>query len=431
MSLVIFSVTIIFMVASLLFIPTIKINNYKLETNWVIVLVGALILLITKSINLNTLYLSLTNTNGINPLKLITLFISMTLLSLFLDEIGFFKWLALYLVIRVKGKQIYLFIALYLLVSILTVFTSNDVIILTFTPFICYFTKAAKIKPLPYLFGILTAANTWSIILIIGNPTNIYLAINQNIDFISYLKVMWLPGIIAGISGLFMVYLLFRKNLKEEMENITEEEKLQDPFLVIIGLIVIISTIVLLSLASFINLEMWTITLFMAISLILIAIIYLKIKKKSLTPIYITIKKAPWNFIPLILGLFVLLEGIKQSGFIDIFSNILNKGNPIFNYGFSSYLVSNLMNNQPMSMLYSAILETTPRNIIKAATYASIIGSNLGVLLTPLGALAGLMWMNLLKEQNINLSFFGYIKRAFLIGIVCMILTLLALSITI
>ena len=191
MGLAIFIVTIITMVASLLFFPKINIKKYSIDSYWVVVLLGATVLIILGVIDLSSLWSSLTNNKGMNPIKLVILFIMMTVLSLFLDEIGFFKWLALYLVRIIRGKQITLFLVIYAMVSILTIFTSNDVIILTLTPLICYFAKASKIKPLPYLFGVLTAANTWSIILIIGNPTNIYLALNQGIDFISYFRVMF------------------------------------------------------------------------------------------------------------------------------------------------------------------------------------------------------------------------------------------------
>ena len=92
--------------------------------------------------------------------SILVLFLSMTALSVFLDEIGFFRYLA-GAAIRFAGeKQTVLFYVLYALVSVLTVFTSNDVIILTFTPFICYFTRCAGIDPLPYLVSEFVAANT-------------------------------------------------------------------------------------------------------------------------------------------------------------------------------------------------------------------------------------------------------------------------------
>ena len=427
MGLAIFIATIILMVASLLFFPKITIKKHSVEAYWVIVLIGSIILLLTNTLDINLLIASLTNNSGMNPIKLVILFIMMTILSLFLDEVGFFKWLALSLVKKINGKQIYLFLVIYGMVSILTIFTSNDVIILTITPLICYFSKNAKINPFPYLFAVLTAANTWSIILIIGNPTNIYLATNQGIDFMNYFRVMWFPGLVAGLTGFTMVFLLFLKELKKPMVSTEIENKIPNSFLCTLGVIFVLLTIILLAISNFIGMQMWLIVLIMAIILSLISIIYLLINRRSLRPIINTYKKAPWSFIPLILGMFVLLEGIKQGRYIESFVTLLNRGNIIFNYGISSYLVSNLMNNQPMSMLYSVMLNSVPAAIAQKATFAAIIGSNIAVLLTPIGALAGLMWINLLHKHDLKLTFFGYIKKVLLIGVVTLTLSLLAL----
>ena len=184
-SLIIAVVTILLIILSSLFVPTIKIKNIKIQTYWVVSLIGALLLLIFKEVELNELLNHFTSSK-IGPLQILILFISMTILSIFLDEVNFFKYLATLVTNRTKGKQITIFLALYILTSILTVFTSNDIIILTFTPFICYFARHTKINPIPYLIAEFIAANTWSMMLIIGNPTNIYIATYFDIDFAGY-----------------------------------------------------------------------------------------------------------------------------------------------------------------------------------------------------------------------------------------------------
>lgn len=89
---------------------------------------------------------------------------------------------------KAGASQKKLFFLLYIVTSVLTVFTSNDVIILTFTPFICYFAKNCEIDPVPYIVTEFVAANTWSMLFIIGNPTNIYLATTYGVGFAEYLK---------------------------------------------------------------------------------------------------------------------------------------------------------------------------------------------------------------------------------------------------
>ena len=232
----IFIITIITMMLSLTFFQ-IKLGKFTFNTHWIIISIGAILMFIFGLVDGETFIELLFSDASMNPLKLIVLFISMTIISIFLDEVGFFKWLAYKLIDQVKGSQIKIYIALYALTAFLTVVTSNDVIILTLTPLMIYFTKNVKINPLPYLFGILVAANTWSLILVIGNPTNIYLATMQGIEFFAYLKVMWLPGLVAGISGFILTYLCFRKQLKSPMEPVVGAVILKHPALMVIGLV--------------------------------------------------------------------------------------------------------------------------------------------------------------------------------------------------
>ena len=275
-------ITLIVMISSLLFFPKIKFRRWSIDTYWVIVFFGALLIILTFTLDLRSLWNGLINNDAMNPVKLVILFIMMTFFSLFLDELGFFKWLAYILLKKIKNSQITLFVSLYFLVGLLTIITSNDVIILTFTPLVIYFTREAKIKPLPYLFAILTAANTWSIMLIVGNPTNMYLALNEDVTFFEYFKVMYLPAIGAGISGLMVLLLLFYKDLKLPYEGSSHEYELKDKPLTLITLFIMIATLVLLAVANFIDAELYLIVLLMALFLTLFASGYLFFRKKIL-----------------------------------------------------------------------------------------------------------------------------------------------------
>ena len=167
------AITVAAMIISVLFFPKIKIGKKFIDSYWIITLIGAVILVIFKG-DVNKIISALTADTSVNPIKILVIFISMTILSIFLDELGVFRFLAEASLKKAGKSQIKLFITLYLTVSVLTVFTSNDVIILSFTPFICYFARNAKIDPIPYLAAEFVAANTWSMALIIGHPTNIY-----------------------------------------------------------------------------------------------------------------------------------------------------------------------------------------------------------------------------------------------------------------
>lgn len=153
--------------------------------------------------------------------------------------------------------------------------------------------------------------------------------------------------------------------------------------------------------------------------------------KKTFNPIINTVKKAPWSFIPLILGMYILVDSIKQQDVHLNLLELLSKSNTTFSYGISSFLLSNVMNNLPMSMFYALVIENANPAITLKATYATIIGANLGVLLTPFGALAGLMWYDLVKKQDIEMSLNIYIKKLFILGVLSLLTCLLILEIII
>ena len=348
----------------------------------------------------------------------------MTILSIFLDEVGFFKYLATSVAKKLKGSQTRLFFGFYILISLLTIFTSNDIIILTFTPFICYYAKNTKINPIPYLISEFVAANTWSMALIIGNPTNIYLSSAFGIDFITYLKTMILPTLVGGLTSLSILYLLFRKSLNTPMESFDEFVQKPNKFLLITGLTHLIICIILLAISSYINLEMYLITLTLSISLLIITTTYLLINKKSLISIKATLIRTPWNLIPFVLSMFIIVLSLNENGYTTMIGNLLNKFNPIYSYGISGALFANLINNIPMSVLYSNIITNSLPSV-----YASIISSNIAAFITPIGALAGIMWMSLLKTYSIDFTFKKFMKYGLIIGIPTLLMSLTTLFI--
>ncbi len=423
LALIILIITCLLIIASVLAFPVLKVGRFHFSSYWVVAFLGAFAMLACGVVSPSTVWSNLTMNSAVNPLKILALFVSMTILSVFLDELGFFAYLAEKLILKAGSSQKKLFIYLYAVVSILTVFTSNDIIILTFTPFICFFCKNAKINPTPYLFAEFVGGNTWSMALVIGNPTNIYLATSFGTTFFEYLKVMVLPTLATGLLSFALLYLLFKKSLNEEISSKDQISKTEicDKFLLITGVIALSLCIVLLAISSYIGVEMWGICVFFATTLLLVSTVYLKTKKHSLFVVKNTIRRAPYELIPFVLSMFVVVLGVSESGLANVFKEFLTKGAPIFSYGVTSFLASNIINNIPMSVLYSSLVSSVP------ATYASIVGSNLGALLTPLGALAGIMWCNLLKVYGQKISFLEFTKKGLIIAIPSLIVTLLML----
>ena len=404
LSLVIAGVTAVMIILSVLFFPEIKIGKIKLASYWIVALIGAAFMLILNVVRVEEVIKEVTADTAVNPLKILALFLSMTLFSVYLDELGFFSYLSEKVLVVAKNSQKKLFLYLYLMVSVLTVFTSNDIIILTFTPFICAFCKRSEIDPKPYLFSEFVAANTWSMALLIGNPTNIYIGGSSGLTFFGYFSVMILPTIASGTVSFLILYLLFKKSLckKAEIDNVKTAE-IKDKFLLYIGLVALISCIILLAVSSYINIESWIICVSLFVVELLITVIYLVVKRRGAGFILSVIKRAPYELIPFILSMFVIVSSLKSSRATVLLKSFLDGFDEIFSYGISSFLCSNLINNIPMSVLFSTV------TVSAKSTYATIIGSNLGAIFTPVGALAGIMWSGLLKKNRIKFSFKNFI----------------------
>ena len=136
--------------------------------------------------------------------------------------------------------------------------------------------------------------------------------------------------------------------------------------------------------------------------------------------------RLPYALIPFLISMFILVEALNVNGYTLKLSNLLSKINNSYSYGISSYLMCNVMNNIPMSVLYSNVLSY---NASTKAIYATIIGSNIGAYLTPLGALAGIMWLNILKIYNIDFKFKHFIKYGLIISIPIILFSLTILYI--
>lgn len=397
--------------------PKISIKGISLGTYWMITLLGAILLVAFQFISIGEVFEGLTSDAAINPLKILVLFVSMTVLSIFLDETGFFKYLANIVLEKTGSNQIKLFTAFFITVSVLTVFTSNDIIILTFTPFICYFSKNAKVNPIPYLVSEFVAANTSSMLLIIGNPTNIYLATANGINFIDYLQVMALPTLFAVLVAYFVMLAVFYKHLKIPITGSAEKITITQKPLLIIGIVFLSACTILLAVSSYINMEMWLLAAIFAAGLIVAVLILCLIKRNKPKELVQTVKRAPWELIPFVISMFTLVLALEKYQITGQIASILGGGNTIINYGLVSTLFANLINNIPMSVLFSSVLQGLNPEVVHQGVYAVVIGSNIGAFLTPVGALAGIMWLQILKDNEIEFSFFRFLKYGLIIAV--------------
>ena len=419
-----FLFTILAMILMITLKPSLKIGKLSFQTFWVVTLIGAIVVLATGQVDFSSLWSSLTS-GEMNPLKILALFLSLSLISISLDELGFFHYLSSRALERSKGSQYKIFFTLYGLVSLLTIFTSNDIVILTFTPFIILFSKKAKINPLPYLIAEFVNANTYSMLLSIGNPTNIYLSASEGITFLAYLSKMWLPTLLGGLSTLGVILLLFHKDLSKPIEEVEmKEEKLPNKPLIIINLVALGLALASLIVANYVPIESYLVMLGLALSLF----VCISILSRSKSYVLDVAKRLPYNLIPFVLSMFLLVFSLKENGIVAYLQQALDAlaVNPWaegYAYALSSTLFDNLINNIPMSILYSSILEGKS----ELAIYATILGSNIGAYLTPIGALAGIMWMSILKKHQVDFSFLSFMKYGAILVPVALVFSTLGL----
>ncbi len=427
-TIVICLVTCLLMILAVLFFPKIPFGKIHLDSYWLVTLVGATILLCARLVEWKDVWQQLFADTPVNPLKILILFVSMTILSIFLDELGFFRHLANVTLKKAGANQTKLFLTLYAMVSVLTVFTSNDIIILSFTPFICYFAKNAKINPIPYLAAEFVAANTWSMALVIGNPTNIYLTGAAGVGFVEYLKIMLLPTMGAGIVAFAMLYLMFFKQLSRPIICQPDKTTIQDKFSLWVGIVHLAVTTIAMAIGSYVRLEMWLVSAVAVCSLALWSLAIALVRKQHPKTFLASLKRAPWQLAPFVLSMFVMIIALNTTGVTTKIANLFGQSAPVWKYGLASFFASNVINNIPMSVLFSSILENVSQTTLSQAVFATVIGSNLGACLTPIGALAGIMWSSILRGHHLKFGYLQFLKIGVTVAIPSLLAALLVLS---
>ncbi len=383
---------------------------------------------------------------------------------------GFFRYLALLAAKKSGSSKKKLFTYFFLLSALLTLPTSNDIVILTLTPIIVYFCKETKTNPMPFLFGEFFAANLCSMCFYIGDPTNIIVGQAYQLTFLGYLLWMLLPTIAAGITCYFMCRVIFRKDLQKtdfEAPNIDPKSAITDKFGAFFGMSALITLLFFLSLATtLIKVDMGILCLMFAVIVFgrdLIHDIFIRKKEISALPKnshrnrFLSLKKAyhdteiasslngshaiikqvvkrmPWALLPFVVGMFTLVEILYLEGWIGFFAeNISSLQNNAGLFGailFMTFLTSlacNIMNNQPMTILFTRILLASSFNstaLEYANVYALIMGSNFGSNLTLIGALAGIMWMTIAKKKDVQISYKRFAYNGFRVIPICIVVS--------
>ena len=391
------------------------IGKVRIRLYWVVPFVCAVVLLATGEVPLGQIEEQFFGDSDMNPLKTLAIFLSMSAMSVYLDKVGFFKYLATRVMKHAGTSQIKLFILLYLIISAVTIFTSNSTIVLTFTPFICYFAKNSNINPVPFVFMAYVGANTWSMFLVIGNTTNVYIATYFGVEFIEYVRMMALPTVFAAVTSFALLFLIFRKDLKEPLQASELEVTIRNKPALIVGVTGLGICTLLLIISSYIGLDMWIVCLCSAAAVMTGAVICFLAKKQALLPLKKTAKRMPWHLLPLLLSMFVGVLSLMNNGVTEALASVFDNRFSLLSFGALSAGASNLMNNLPMSMFFVGILSAVSEPNLMQAVFATVIGSNMGSLLTPVASMSAMMWLSIVKHKKVKFRFIDFVKKGMII----------------
>ena len=359
-------------------------------------------------------------------------FIGIIILSLVLDEIGFFEWCALKMAKFSNGNGMKMFIYSILLGAFVSALFANDGAALILTPILLAQMKILKLN-LKTIIAFLLAggfiSDSASLPLVFSNLTNIVTANYFNIGFGEYISNMLIPYIVSVAASILFLWIILRKDIPKQVDisllkdpkSVIKNETLFKLSWVFLGLLLVGYFV-----GDAYDLPVAVFALGGGVIFLIIATLF-----KTVKPVQI-IKDAPWQVVWFSIGLYIVVYGLKNAGLTDYLALILKdlslRGDTvaIIGTGFISAFLSAIMNNMPTVMIMDIALQDIPN---QALAYANIIGCNLGPKMTPFGSLATLLWLHVLAKKGVNISFAQYSKFGLIITPPVLLIVLLSLAI--
>ncbi|MEW6552402.1 MAG: arsenic transporter [Arcobacteraceae bacterium] len=357
-------------------------------------------------------------------------FIGIIIMSMVLDEIGFFEWCAIKMAKLSNGKGHLMFVYALLLGAFVSALFANDGAALILTPILLAKMRILQLN-LKTIIAFLLAggfiSDSASLPFVFSNLTNIVTANYFNIGFLDYTLNMIVPFIVSVIVSIVVLWLVLRKDIPKEVDV----SLLKNPDDVLKSKPLFYASWVFLALllcAYFVgdayDLPISVFALGGALIFLGVAS-YLKVARA-----WLTIKTAPWQVVWFSIGLYIVVYGLKNAGLTDYLASILvslaDKGDlvAVVGTGFISAFLSAVMNNMPTIMIMDISLANIGN---EAMIYANIVGCNLGPKMTPFGSLATLLWLHVLSQKGVNISFWQYSKFGMIVTPPVLLIVLLTL----
>lgn len=362
---------------------------------------------------------------------------STIVMAIILESFGFFTWAAEGLAARAKGSGIRLFWYVNLLCFLMTLFFNNDGSILITTPILLILLKNLGLKnkqKIPYLLSGALIATASSAPIGVSNVVNLIALKIVDMDLYKHTEMMFIPSTLGLLLLLFIIFLLVRRELPRKLPSAwrgihpdprshplkphspaVPKIKNRSRFMLYI-LLFVFTVRVGLFIASFVGIPVWVVAVIGSGLLLGWRWVYLNISPADM------IKKTPWHILIFCFGMYVIIYGLHNIGLterlISIFQPIVsgNLLNASLSMGSLISVMSILFNNHPALMVGTLTLTNMGLDplTLKIAYLANVIGSDIGSLLLPIGTLASLMWMHILKQHHVKINWKDYIRVTFI-----------------
>ena len=319
---------------------------------------------------------------------------------------GLFEWLANHAVHRADGSASTLFALIYGVGIVVTAFLSNDATAVVLTPAVCAAARAAKAEPLPYLLVCALVANAASFVLPISNPANLVVYAGKVPPLGHWLMRFGLPSVLSVVVTFAVLRLALHSRLRTRIETDVGVGSLSASGKVVgLG---IVATGITLVVASTRDLQLGLPTFISGVATVAVV---LAVKREG--P-WSTVKGISWAVVPLVAGLFVLVEALETTGVLELLVVTLKRAtasSDIFAGTASGTIVAvgaNLVNNLPAGLLAGAVVQAA--HVPDKVAGAILVGVDLGPNLSITGSLATILWLTAVRREGEDVSFWAFLK---------------------